>query len=291
MVTDDRWEVKVGRNVFTMDLSLLKQWVREGRVDPTDRVRPLDGDWLNAGDCTPLEAHFKIHTLRILRTTDEFPTGEPKTATVGLGPSTTADLESPSPRTTGDLLAEAMEKAGTTHDTTGDLFKDGAGTRTTGEFATPAETISFSSLTRPITRELATPVEPADEPSAAPTPEAPKTPARAKARRRPTTVFDRARQDEPENWFENPLTPIIALFLFFPAGLIFMWNNRFFQPRDKWTMTGVTFVTIGALALGHYLNRPVDLAAESLKEPPRVYARPKLGDPLPEETTTPPTRR
>lgn len=294
MVTDDRWEVKVGRNVFTMDLSLLKQWVREGRVEATDRVRPLEGGWMNAGDCEPLEPHFKIHMLRLLRTTDEFADGSPKNITADLGPSTTADLESPASRTTGDLLAEAMDRAGT-HVTTGDLFKEEPqitgdlfkdGVRTTGEFVTPTEMLQTPAPTKPITREFATPVP--DEiqvPSPGPI-QAPKTVRRAKPKPAPaqSTPLEPA---ERVHWSEHPLTPLIALFLFFPAGLIFLWNNRFFPRGEKWALTGMTALTISALVLGQYLNRPTDLAAEAAKEPPRVYARPKLGDPLPEEAGSP----
>ncbi len=291
MVTDDRWEVKVGRNAFTMDLSLLKQWVREGRVEAADQVRPLDGDWAKAGDCAPLAPHFKIHQLRLMRTTDEFAESTPRRITADFGAATTGDLESPG-RTTGDLLAEAIDRAGTPTTTgdlfkdepqiTGDLFKDGA--RTTGEFVSPTESLSISSPTKPITREFATPV-PDETPI-----QAPKTVRRTGPK--PVSVPDPpVGAVENVHWSEHPLTPLIALFLFFPAGLIFLWSNRFFQRSDKWTLTGMTALTILALVLGQYLNRPVDLAAEAAKEPPRVFARPKLGEPLPEEAGTPPRTR
>jgi hypothetical protein len=269
MVTDDRWEVKVGRNAFTMDLSLLKQWVREGRVEAADQVRPLDGDWVNAGDCPPLVPHFKIHQLRLMRTTDEFAESSPKKITADFGATTTGDLESPT-RTTGDLLAEAMDRAGTgTYATTGDLFEDeGAkttgdlfkeGTRVTGEFASPTESLSVSAPTRPITREFATPV-PDETPI-----QAPKPVRRSAARPKPPATAPLPPVEQPAHWLEHPLTPLVSLFIFFPAGLVFLWNNRFFPIREKWTLTGVTFLTIGALVLANYLAKPFDPIAERLK--------------------------
>ncbi len=39
-------------------------------------------------------------------------------------------------------------------------------------------------------------------------------------------------------WHKKPLNIIIALFIFFPVGIYFMWKNQIWTKKVRWVITG-----------------------------------------------------
>ena len=57
----EKWQVKVGEEIYEdLELNTLKQWIREGRLQPMDEVSSSGGEWVIACDIPILMRYFRL---------------------------------------------------------------------------------------------------------------------------------------------------------------------------------------------------------------------------------------